>query len=64
MILPLYTLLLLTDTNYKRATFHGRGSALKLSNKRKGHPAKGGLFFQGRIVPTEIKPSKLSGEIL
>src|ERR1700674_365814 len=24
----------------------------------------GGLFFQGRIVLTEIKPSKLSGEIL
>src|ERR1700722_13100122 len=24
----------------------------------------GGLFFQGRIVPTEAKPSKLSGEIL
>ncbi|MBS1851626.1 MAG: hypothetical protein JST79_11985 [Acidobacteria bacterium] len=23
-----------------------------------------GLFFQGRIVPTEVKPSKLSGEIL
>jgi hypothetical protein len=24
----------------------------------------GGLFFQGRIVPTEAKPSKLSEEIL
>jgi hypothetical protein len=24
----------------------------------------GSLFFQGRIVLTEIKPSKLSGEIL
>jgi hypothetical protein len=24
----------------------------------------GGLFFQGRIVPTEAKPSKLSAEIL
>jgi hypothetical protein len=36
----------------------------ELERKRKGHPAKGGLFFQGRIVPTEIQPSKLSGEIL
>jgi hypothetical protein len=25
-----------------------------LLRKRKGHPATGGLFFQGRIVPTEI----------
>src|SRR5579863_10442148 len=33
-------------------------------DKRKGHPAKGGHVFQGRIVPTEIRPSKLSGEIL
>jgi hypothetical protein len=32
--------------------------------KRKGRPAKGDLFFQGRIVLTEQKPSKLSGEIL
>jgi hypothetical protein len=24
----------------------------------------GGLFLQGRIVLTEVKPSKLSGEIL
>jgi hypothetical protein len=32
--------------------------------KRKGHPAKGGLFFQGRIVPTEAKPQKLSEQML
>jgi len=25
-------------------------------HKRKSHPAKGGFFFQGRIVPTEAKP--------
>jgi hypothetical protein len=39
-------------------------TGFELGPKRKGHPAKGGLFFQGRIVPTEIRPSKLSGEIL
>ena len=32
--------------------------------KRKGRPAIGGLFFQGRIVPTEAKPSELSGRNL
>ena len=33
-------------------------------SKRKGRPATGQPFLQGRIVPTEAKPSKLSGEIL
>jgi hypothetical protein len=32
--------------------------------KRKGHPATGWPFRLGRIVPTEAKPSELSGEIL
>jgi hypothetical protein len=32
--------------------------------KRKGHPATGRPFLQGRIVPTEAIPSKLSGENL
>jgi hypothetical protein len=35
------------------------------SSKRKGRPAKGGLFFQGRIVLNGgNNPPKLSGEIL
>src|ERR1035441_6522897 len=32
--------------------------------KRKGHPATGRPSLQGRIVPTEAKPSKLSAQIL
>jgi hypothetical protein len=33
-------------------------------HKRKGHPATGRPSLQGRIVPTEARPSKLSGQIL
>jgi hypothetical protein len=41
----------------------------KLSGKRdagneRSHPATGRLLSLGRIVPTEAKPSELSGEIL
>src|SRR4051812_5027633 len=35
-----------------------------VSRKRKGRPATGRPFLQGRIVPTEARPSKLSIEIL
>src|SRR5271165_1633643 len=35
-----------------------------LSRKRKGHPATGRPSLQGRIVPTEARPSKLSAQIL
>jgi hypothetical protein len=34
------------------------------SQNEKAARQLGSLFFQGRIVLTEIKPSKLSGEIL
>ena len=35
-----------------------------LVHKRKGHPATGRPSLQGRIVPTEARPSKLSAQIL
>src|SRR5580704_9614556 len=38
--------------------------AVHLVHKRKGHPATGRPFLLGRIVPTEAKPSELSGEIV
>jgi hypothetical protein len=39
--------------------------SLATESKMKRPPGNlGSLFFQGRIVLTEIKPSKLSGEIL
>lgn len=34
------------------------------AHKRKGRPATGRPFLQGRIVPTEARPSKLSAQIL
>ena len=40
-----------------------RGAKNPAAEKRKGHPATG-RPFPGRIVPTEAKPSELSGEIL
>jgi hypothetical protein len=40
------------------------GEARSDMHKRKSHPAKGGFFFQGRIVPTEAKPQKLSEQML
>jgi hypothetical protein len=36
----------------------------RLHEKRKGRPATGRPFLQGRIVPTEARPSKLSEQIL
>src|SRR5215475_11053421 len=40
------------------------GSSPCLLSKRKGHPATGRPFLQGRIVPTEARPSKLSAQIV
>jgi hypothetical protein len=41
------------------------GEGARPTRKMKRPPGNlGSLFFQGRIVLTEIKPSKLSGEIL
>ena len=41
-----------------------RSAFPQFDRKRKGHPATGRPSLQGRIVPTEARPSKLSGQIL
>jgi len=41
-----------------------RANSIRVLHKRKGRPATGRPSLQGRIVPTEARPSKLSAQIL
>jgi len=55
-----------SDASFEPKTERGEGARSTRSEMKneKATRQQGGLFFQGRIVLTEIKPSKLSGEIL
>jgi hypothetical protein len=43
---------------------HRRNQVLECFRDERSRPATGRLLSLGRIVPTEAKPSELSGEIL